>query len=561
MRYEHECVQAYYQDNLPIVVDYIEENSYSFAAMSSQLEELSTNTSGIGDTYAETDTYYVVSLKSDIDRSTDDFYRSMHTVASSGNNVTMVGGQTETYDGISVDNYNVLYNSGGSSVLMFGGNSEDSLLSTGRLGYMDGMEGDDYIYSGDQENSLFGGVGNDTILNYGAYNVISGGEGNDSIANASTGEYSSTEGGLGDDVIILSTSSAHNLIRYALGDGNDVVMGFNSDDILDITNGVYKKSNDGNDLVITVGNGSIRFPGLAGGAINILGTPAEDYGSSFQGNVTAVVNQEEKRADEATKENMVVTINNYYTNIVNSITQNETNVTNNNVTNNITNTNINNINNTNIVVINKTDNHYTYNGGNNVINSYVEGEVVQLNGEYRGIDLQGNSFIVKLSGGDLEIQNSRDKFIGYSAGNSDVVAYSYVASGGGNIDGRGKNQAEIMIGGDNANNQIYAGSGGSSLWGGNGGNDTLSGGEGYDEFFFAMGSGNDVVQNAGNNDVVNLLGVSLSQISGYSYDNSSVTLNFNDGGSLRVEGNTGIGYRLGNQTYVCNQATGEWYTR
>ena len=554
MRYEHECVQAYYQDDLPIAVDDIEENSYSFAAISSVFEK-STDW-GIGYGYAETDTYYVVSLKSDIDRSTDDFYRSMHTVASSGNNVTMVGGQTETYNGISVDNYNVLYNSGGSSVLMFGGNSEDSLLSTGRLGYIDAMEGDDYIYSGDQENSLFGGVGNDTILNYGAYNVISGGEGNDSIANASTGEYSSTEGGLGDDVIILSTSSAHNLIRYALGDGNDVVMGFNSDDILDITNGVYKKSNDGNDLVITVGNGSIRFPGLAGGAINILGTPAEDYGSSFQGNVTAVVNPEEKRADEAARENVQYTINNYYNTIINEITNTEnTNI------NNVTNNNTTNINNTNIVVINKTDNHYTYNGGNSVINNYTEGEVVQLTGEYRGIDLQGNSFIVKLSGGDLEIQNCRDKFIGYSAGDNNVVAYSYLASGGGTIDGRGKNQAEIMIGADNSDNQILAGSGGSSLWGGNGGNDTLSGGEGYDEFFFAMGSGNDVVQNASSNDMINLLGVSLSQISGFSYDNSSVTLNFNDGGSLRVEGNTGIGYRLENQTHACNQATGEWYTR
>ena len=68
----------------------------------------------------------------------------------------------------------------------------------------------------------------------------------------------------------------------------------------------------------------------------------------------------------------------------------------------------------------------------------------------------------------------RDKFIGYSAQNSEVIAYSYVASGGGNVDGRGKNQAEILIGADHQNNQIFAGNGGSSLWGANGGADTTN---------------------------------------------------------------------------------------
>ena len=216
------------------------------------------------------------------------------------------------------------------------------------------------------------------------------------------------------------------------------------------------------------------------------------------------------------------------------------------------------INETTITNINNT---YTYNGGDKIINNYQVGQVVQLTSDYQGIDLNGNSFYVNSSSGQLEIQNSRDKFIGYSGHDNNVVAYSYWASGGGTVDGRGKNQTEILIGGDNANNQIYAGSGGSSLWGGNGGADTLTGGNGYDEFFFAMGSGNDIVQNAGDNDVINLLGVSLSQISGFSYDSSSVDLNFNDGGHLKVESTSSVGYRVENQTFYFNRSTNEWATK
>ena len=172
--------------------------------------------------------------------------------------------------------------------------------------------------------------------------------------------------------------------------------------------------------------------------------------------------------------------------------------------------------------------------------------------------MNGNSFFVKSSSGSLEIQNARDKFIGYSAGSTQVAAYSYVASGSGTVDGRGKSQAEIMIGGDNSNNQMYAGSGGSSLWGGNSGNDTLTGGAGYDEFFYAVGSGNDVITNAGDNDVVNLLGVSLSQITYAEVSYSDINIGFTDGGKLQLQGQAATGFRLEGVTYTANRSTGGW---
>ena len=205
---------------------------------------------------------------------------------------------------------------------------------------------------------------------------------------------------------------------------------------------------------------------------------------------------------------------------------------------------------------------FVYSGGDKVIDNYKAGDKIKLTADYQGIDLEGDSFFVKSSTGQLEIQNSRDKFVEYTAEDEgEPIAYTYVASGSGDIDGRGKSQAEIMIGGDNADNQMYAGEGASSLWGGNGGNDVMIGGEGYTEFVYAIGSGNDVVQNSVESDMINLLGVSLEQITNVDVNIGEVNINFVDGGSLKVEGNTGVGYKLGDVVYTVNQSTGEWSTK
>ncbi|MBQ9487952.1 MAG: hypothetical protein IJU91_09175, partial [Selenomonadaceae bacterium] len=205
---------------------------------------------------------------------------------------------------------------------------------------------------------------------------------------------------------------------------------------------------------------------------------------------------------------------------------------------------------------------YVYSGGYQTISGYEEGDQINLNCNYQGIDLNGDSFYINSSNGQLEIQNARDKFISYGFANGDLAAYSYVASNGGTIDGRSKTGAvEIMIGMDHASNIIYANDVGSSLWGGNGGADTLVGGGGYDEFFFAMGSGIDAIQNAGDNDIVNLLGVTLGQISAAEITGNGVNLNFADGGSLRVEGTSNVGYRLEGVTYAANHSTREWYVK
>lgn len=214
-----------------------------------------------------------------------------------------------------------------------------------------------------------------------------------------------------------------------------------------------------------------------------------------------------------------------------------------------------------VYIINVSGGVYVYNGGNKVINNYQQGEVVRLDSDYQGIDLKGNSFYVNSSSGQLEIQNSRDKFIGYGAGNENVSAYSYVASGGGQVDGRNKGAAEIMIGGDNSDNQIFAGDNGSSVWGGNGGADSMLGGAGYDEFFYAPGSGNDLIGNADENDLINLLGVTLDQISSAEVNDNEISIGFNDGGNLKIDGSSNVGFKLEGVTYAANRADKTWTTK
>ena len=264
----------------------------------------------------------------------------------------------------------------------------------------------------------------------------------------------------------------------------------------------------------------------------------------------------------AIKESVASTVNNATTNIntgdyTDMSGNNGTIINNSTVTGDVT--NVTTVDNS--VVIIKEGDTYTYNGGDKVITNYQQGEKVMLASDYQGIGINGDSFLVNSSSGTLEIQDSRDKFIEYTADNGETVAYTYVAGTEGKIDGSDKSEAAILIGADNADNEIVAGEGVSSLWGGNGGNDKLIGGNGQDEFVYAIGSGNDVVQNASSNDVINLLGISLEQISGVDVNIGQVNLNFVDGGNLTIEGNSGAGFKLGDEVYTVNQSTKEWSTK
>ena len=106
---------------------------------------------------------------------------------------------------------------------------------------------------------VVGTSGNDSIYNSGVYATIRGGAGNDTITNYNAGA-----------VFQYNPST----------DGNDVIVGFMADSKISVPNTIssYKYRNDGNDRVLTIGNGTIRLKNAASySSINIR---ADYHGAS-----------------------------------------------------------------------------------------------------------------------------------------------------------------------------------------------------------------------------------------------------------------------------------------
>ena len=407
------------------------------------------------------------------------------------------------------------------------------------------LGGDDYVTIQKNGVSVYGGAGNDTLQIETENVFVDGQEGNDIIFLTPALQKNSTiTTGTGEDIIYLSPIFSNRLSEQDVNTA--VVTDFSLDDVIVIYDTDFSEEEhavvsgklvDGNLVIsdnVSLGSGT-EFEQLVRLDNGLDTEPSyTEINPTFSITLQGVTSLDQVNYWQGYQEFDGPTI--YTVHSATAVIPSTSSLT-------------------------KNGNIYTYSGGDKVIENYQQDEVVALTSDYQGIDLNGNSFFVNSSSGHLEIQNARDKFIGYSAGDENVIAYSYVASGGGNVDGRNYSQAEIMIGGDNSSNQIFAGNGGSSLWGGNGGADTLVGGDGYDEFFFAIGSGGDVIQNAGSNDVINLLGVSLEQIAGVYVSSEQVHIDFTSGEFLQVNGTTNVGYRLQGATYACNQSTGEWSTK
>ena len=450
-----------------------------------------------------------------------------------------------------------VYNSFGSNVKVFVSTGNDTVYSGDSYGknicenaYVDLGDGNDYVSNVGTGNgsTLIGGAGNDTLYNnsnqhvlilgggdsesivnywsdyttiYGgeggdrielggysdyrcSYDYADGGAGNDTITSDS--KYETIIGGAGDDYITLTGYAYQHYIVYSEGDGNDTVGGFAADHTLVLNTENYSKTESDGNVIITVGDGSITFLNRNASEVsNIVVNP----------DVTNISKNGVDYTPQSGGDTSTTT------------TGGDTSTT--------TTT--------------------TYEGGNTTVTNY-SGEKINYSSDFTGIGFNNDDFIVSSSSGNLTIQNVRDKIIDISV-SFVTVAYVYMASSGGNLDGSSFSQLEVILGGNNSSNTISAGSGGSSLWGGFGGSDTLIGGSGYDEFFYVSGDGNDVFQNVGENDAVNLFGVSLEQISFAEITSNGVNARFFDGGSLTVSGRAGS-FILGGQVFHADYQSKTW---
>lgn len=138
-------------------------------------------------------------------------------------------------------------------------------------------------HSGGNNVTINTGAGNDSVYNdYGYYVIINTGAGNDSVYNS--GDSVTISGGKGNDSIynnwnfISKAPSDDNngsdvLVKYASGDGNDIIYGFKDNSTLSIVGGSYSTKKSEKNIIVTVGDGKISLIGAARlSKVNIKGT-------------------------------------------------------------------------------------------------------------------------------------------------------------------------------------------------------------------------------------------------------------------------------------------------
>ncbi|WP_299734014.1 calcium-binding protein [uncultured Tateyamaria sp.] len=128
-----------------------------------------------------------------------------------------------------------------------------------------GLDGDDHFnfFSGTQ-NSVYAGDGDDTLFIFGGVdNIIFGGTGDDRIL--SRGDGNNFFGGEGDDEIRFF-NQASDTINYQIGDGNDVISGFDvGEDLIRLDRGLEFQMS----ILVQENSTFIRFDD--GGSIEMVG--------------------------------------------------------------------------------------------------------------------------------------------------------------------------------------------------------------------------------------------------------------------------------------------------
>lgn len=202
----------------------------------------------------------------------------------SGNKVTLSGDSGKDYvrvfkDATSFKAYggtgNDTIDGGGTKSTLNGGSGNDKFivyLNDVRT-RVNGDSGNDYvlIYNGATRPTVSGGSGKDTIYSGAARASLSGGTGNDYFNIYYDSTYPTINGGTGNDTITNYSSSKTTYV-YKKGDGKDVISGFNfGTDRIKLTSGsITKKSYSGDDVILTVGTGSIRIKNGRGQKITVI---------------------------------------------------------------------------------------------------------------------------------------------------------------------------------------------------------------------------------------------------------------------------------------------------
>ena len=120
-----------------------------------------------------------------------------------------------------------------------------------------------------------------------------------------------------------------------------------------------------------------------------------------------------------------------------------------------------------------------------------------------------------------------------------------------------------ILAGNGVANSIIGGNGTSSLWGGVGNvSDTLTGGNGADMFWYGKNDGADFINNAAENDTINLYDVGLNDINfaAVNITSSQISMSFTSGGTLNINNNTNLTstFKITEGSFKFNRSTNSW---
>ena len=178
-------------------------------------------------------------------------------------NVKMYGDDGDDY--MTNDAGNVTINASYGNDFVWNFNGINSKIELG--------EGRDSVTNWHGSSSTIDGGNNDDFIhnNDSSYSSIKGGAGNDTIRNESSGRVT-ISGDSGNDIISIDGSSAYTVIKYAAGDGNDTIYGYNSNDTISLGGGYYTRETIGTNVIVSlVSGGAMTLSGASGKTINIIG--------------------------------------------------------------------------------------------------------------------------------------------------------------------------------------------------------------------------------------------------------------------------------------------------
>ena len=233
-----------------------------------------------GSTYDDTITNSGENVTIQARAGNDSIYNSDNEGNNSGSNVLIDGGT-----GNDIIKNGDEFSDGGDNVTILGGASSDEISNDGTNVLVNAGAGNDSIFNYYASfATVDAGNDNDYIYNNGKYSTLAGGTGNDIIENSTLSiwnperqaneifspDHMTIDGGAGNDSI--SNAGANVLFKYEVGDGNDVIEGFNATSTLSIGGAKYTSAKSGNDLIFTVGAGKVTLQGAANlSTVNIIG--------------------------------------------------------------------------------------------------------------------------------------------------------------------------------------------------------------------------------------------------------------------------------------------------